>query len=117
MRQLHSTVPGVSFGGDYVYRGMYTTVQNAEGLRSQVKTMASSIDRGHIDILVVLRVRDFPASAAARIVPRDVPSATNVRVVRDCAERWVFGGEVRARDAVDRVSGVVERAVERGAWG
>jgi len=121
MRQLHSTVPAVNFGGDYVDRGLLTTVQNAERRRSQVETMAGSVDRGHIDPRVVLRVRDFPASAAVRRVPRDVPSATNVGVARDVAERRVFGGEavgpVRARDVSDRVTGVVERAVERGAWG
>ena len=121
MRQLHSTVPACNFGGDYVDRGLLTTVQNAERRRSQVETMAGSVDRGHIDPRAVLRVRDFPASAAVRRVPRDVPSATNVGVARDLAERRVFGGEavgpVRARDVADRVTGVVERAVERGAWG
>ena len=111
----------VNFGGDYVDRGLYTTVQSVERRRSQVKTMAGSVDRGHIDRRAVRRVRDLPASAAIRRVPRDIPSATNVGVARDRAERRVFGGEavgpVRARDVADRVSGVVKRAVERGAWG
>jgi len=121
MRQLHSTIPGVNFGGDHVDRGLFTTVQNVERRRSQVETMAGSVDRGHIDIRAVLRVSDFPAPAAVRRVPRDVPSAANVGVSRDRAERRVFGGEAvvpaRARDVADRVSGVVKRAVERGAWG
>ena len=81
--------------------------------------MAGSVDRGHKDRLSVLRVRDAPAPAAVGRVPRDVESAADVRVVGNLAERRVFGGEavvpVRARDVADRVSGVVERAVERGA--
>jgi len=81
--------------------------------------MAGSVDRGHKDRLAVRRISDAPAPAAVGRVPRDIESATDVRVVGNRAERRVFGGEavgpVRARDVVERVSGVVERAVERGA--
>jgi len=120
MRQLNdSTVTAWSFGGDYVDRGHLTIVQMAHRRRSQVETMAGRVDRNHMDRHAVLRVSDFPARAAVGRVPRDVESAANVGVVGDLAERRVFGGEavgpVRARDAADRVIGVVERAVERGA--
>jgi len=83
--------------------------------------MAGRVDRGHIDHPAVRRVSDVPAPAAVRRVPRDVVSAADVRVAGERVERRVFGGEavvpVRARDVVERVGGVVERAVERGAQG
>jgi len=81
--------------------------------------MAGRADRGHKDRRPVLRVSDAPAPAAVGRVPRDVESAADVRVVGNLVERRVFGDEavvpVRARDVVERVSGVVVRAVERGA--
>ena len=81
--------------------------------------MAGRVDRGHKDRLAVRRVSDFPAPAAVGRIPSDIESAADVRVAGNLAERRVFGGEavvpVRARDIADRVSWVVERAVERGA--
>jgi len=119
IRHLHSTVRPWNFGGDHVDRVLYTTVQSVERRRSEVESMAGRVDRGHIDRRAVRRVSDAPAPAAVGRVPRDVVSAADVRVDGDRAERRVFGGEavvpVRARDVVERVRGVVERAVERGA--
>jgi len=121
IRHLQSTVRAWNFGGDHVNRAApgFATVQRFECRRSQVETMAGSVDRGHIDRRAVRRVTtsDAPAPAAVGRVPCDVESAAGVRVVGNLVERRVFGGEavgpVRARDVVERVSGVVERAVER----
>ena len=80
--------------------------------------MAGRVDRGQVDRRAVRRVGDAPAPAAVGRVPRNVERAADVRVVGNVAERRVFGGEavgsVRARDVVERVGRVVERAVERG---
>ena len=95
-----------------------TTVQNVERRRTQVEAMAGRVDSCHEDRRAVRRVSDAPAPAAVGGVPRNVESAADVWVVGNVGERRVFGGEavcaVRARDVADRVSGVVERAVERG---
>jgi len=95
-----------------------TTVQSFERRRSHVETSARSVDRGHINRRPVRRVSDAPAPAAVRRVPRDIESTTDVRVVGNIAERRELGDEavvpVRARDAVERAGGVVERGVERG---
>ena len=119
VRHLHSTVGGCNFGGDHVDRILLTTGQNVERRRSQVEAMPGRVDRGHIDRRAVRWVGDAPAPAAVGRVPRDVESAADVRVVGNLVERRVLSGEavypVRARDVVERVSGVVECAVEHGA--
>ena len=78
----------------------------------------SSVNRGHINRRPVRRVSsDAPAIAVVRRVPCDVESTPDVRVVGNRVERRGPRDEavvpVRACDAVERDSGVVESGVER----
>ncbi len=120
IRHLQSTETAWNLGRNHVENALpeLTTVQRFERRRCHVETSTSSVDGGHIDRRPVRRVGDAPAIAAVPRVPHDVESAADVRVVGNRVERRERGDEavvpVRARDAVERAGGVVERGVERG---
>jgi len=86
-----------------------------------VETTRGSVDGSHLNRHPRRRVRDVPAPAAIRRVPYNVESAANERKVRDVAEgresRRKTVRPVRACDAVERASLIVERSVVCGAQG
>ena len=122
-RYLQSTDRGSNFVGDHVNHALtnLTPVQLLKRLLCNIEATRGGVDGGNLNRHSRSRVRDVPAPAAIRRVALNVESAANEREVRDIAEgresRRKTVGPVRACNAVERASLVVERSVVRGTQG
>jgi len=120
---IHNPQRGSNFVADHVNHALtnLTPIQLLKRLLCNVESTSGGVDGSDLNRHSHHRVCDVQALATIRRVPYNVESATNEKDVRDVAERRESRCKtvrpVRACNAVERASLVVERSVVCGAQG